>query len=49
MLIAQGDLRVFFSNWLVGSMTGLALFMLAWPLFTRYRDRVRKPAAAPAA
>jgi putative tricarboxylic transport membrane protein len=48
MLIAQGDLRVFFSNWLVGSMTGLALFMLLWPLFTRYRDRARKPAAAPA-
>jgi putative tricarboxylic transport membrane protein len=35
MLIAQGDLAVFFSNGLVGSITGLALVMLSWPLISR--------------
>ena len=28
---SQGDLTVFFSNSLVGSLTGLALFLLFWP------------------
>ncbi|TAK43402.1 MAG: tripartite tricarboxylate transporter permease, partial [Betaproteobacteria bacterium] len=32
MLISQGDVTVFFSNALVGGMTGLALLLLAWPL-----------------
>jgi putative tricarboxylic transport membrane protein len=32
MLVSQGDLRVFFSNGLVGTMSGLALALLAWPL-----------------
>ncbi len=41
MLIAQGDLRVFFSNWLVGSITALALLMLFWPLIGRSLARVR--------
>ena len=44
MLIAQGDLRIFFSNWLVGSIMALAIFLLVWPLFSRWRDRARKPA-----
>ena len=35
MLISQGDLRVFFSNWLVGSITALALVLLFWPLISR--------------
>jgi len=35
MLISQGDLRVFFSNTLVGSITALALIMLFWPLLSR--------------
>ena len=48
MLLSQGDLRIFFSNWLVGSIMGVALLLLFWPLFTRYRDRARKAAAAPA-
>lgn len=46
MLMSQGDLRIFMSNWLVGSMTGLGLVMLLWPLFSRWRARVRKPASA---
>jgi putative tricarboxylic transport membrane protein len=41
MLISQGDLRVFFSNWLVGSITALALVMLFWPLIGRVLARVR--------
>src|SRR5258705_315457 len=32
MLVSQGELSVFFSNSLVGTMTGLALALLAWPL-----------------
>jgi putative tricarboxylic transport membrane protein len=31
MLVSQGDLSVFFENGLVGSLTGLALFLLCWP------------------
>jgi len=35
MLISQGDLRVFFSNGRVGSITGLALFAWFWPLIAK--------------
>jgi putative tricarboxylic transport membrane protein len=48
MLLSQGDVRIFFSNWLVGSIMALALVLLLWPLFTRYRDRMRNAAAASA-
>jgi putative tricarboxylic transport membrane protein len=41
MLIAQGDLGIFFSNGLVGSITGLALIMLFWPLFSVLRAKWR--------
>ena len=41
MLIAQGDLGVFFSNGLVGGITGLALVMLFWPLFSLLRAKYR--------
>jgi putative tricarboxylic transport membrane protein len=34
MLVSQGDMSVFFSNGLVGGLTGLALFLLAWPLIS---------------
>ena len=47
MIISQGDVRVFFSNWLVGSITALALVMLFWPLIGRGLARVR--AAQPGA
>jgi putative tricarboxylic transport membrane protein len=46
MLLSQGDLRIFFENWLVGSIMTLALVMLVWPVFTRWRERAR--AATPA-
>ena len=41
MLLSQGDLSVFFANGLVGSLTGLALFLLAWPLVSWAITRVR--------
>ena len=31
MLVSQGDVSVFWSNWLVGGICGLALFLLFWP------------------
>jgi putative tricarboxylic transport membrane protein len=46
MLISQGDMTVFFSNWLVGSMTGLALFALFWPLISKGIERLRTAAIA---
>jgi len=40
---SQGDLLVFFSNALVGSLTGLALVLLFWPLIsTGWRAVARK-------
>src|SRR5580765_5449477 len=35
MLISQGDMSVFFSNWLVGAITVLSLVMLFWPVVSR--------------
>jgi putative tricarboxylic transport membrane protein len=32
MLMSRGDLTIFWSNWLVGSITTLALLLLAWPI-----------------
>jgi putative tricarboxylic transport membrane protein len=49
MLISQGDLTIFFSNWLVGSLTGLALFALFWPLLSAALGRLIKPGAKNAA
>jgi putative tricarboxylic transport membrane protein len=46
MLIAQGDLRIFFSNWLVGGLTGLALVALFWPLISAGMARMRAAAMA---
>jgi putative tricarboxylic transport membrane protein len=42
MLVSQGDLSVFFSNTLVGSLTGLALFLLVWPLISLVVGRLRR-------
>ena len=41
VLMSQGDLTVFWSNWLVGSMTTLALVLLFWPLISQGIDRIR--------
>ncbi len=52
MLGSQGSLTVFFSNWLVGSIMGLGVILLLWPLMTWLRDRRRtadtRAVAAPA-
>jgi putative tricarboxylic transport membrane protein len=40
MLISQGDMSVFFSNWLVGAITGLSMLMLVWPLLSRVIARM---------
>jgi len=41
MLISQGSLTVFWSNWLVGGLTTLALALLAWPFYVALRERLR--------
>ncbi|HLQ02630.1 MAG TPA: tripartite tricarboxylate transporter permease, partial [Burkholderiales bacterium] len=41
MIGAQGDLRVFWSNGLVGSITTLALILLFWPLISGGIGRMR--------
>jgi putative tricarboxylic transport membrane protein len=45
MLIAQGNPSIFFSNWLVGAITGLAIVMLVWPLLSKALATVRRRAA----
>ena len=42
MLVSQGDLTVFFSNGLVGTMTGLAIALLLWPLVSWGWSRMRR-------
>jgi putative tricarboxylic transport membrane protein len=46
MLISQGDISIFWSNLLVGSICLLAMIMLFWPLIAFGLDRLkaRKPA-----
>src|SRR6266851_4165501 len=41
MLVSQGDMTIFFSNTLVGSLTGLALLLLFWPLLSWLISRAR--------
>jgi putative tricarboxylic transport membrane protein len=41
MLVSQGDMSVFFSNALVGSLTTLALFLLFWPLISAGLRKIR--------
>ena len=40
MLLSEGSLSVFFSNFLVGSLTGLGLLLLFWPLFAWFKRRL---------
>jgi putative tricarboxylic transport membrane protein len=37
MLLSQGSLSIFWSNPLVGSIAGLAITMLLWPLFGQFK------------
>ena len=41
MLLSQGSLSIFWSNPLVGSIAGLALVLLAWPLVGHLKARLR--------
>ncbi|MBE0622504.1 MAG: tripartite tricarboxylate transporter permease [Burkholderiales bacterium] len=41
MLVSHGDMSIFFSNKLVGGLTGLALFLLFWPLISWLIRRLR--------
>jgi putative tricarboxylic transport membrane protein len=43
MLISQGDLSIFWSNWLVGSICALAMVMLFWPLIALVMERIWPP------
>ncbi|MEO8739221.1 MAG: tripartite tricarboxylate transporter permease [Casimicrobiaceae bacterium] len=45
MLISQGSAGIFFSNWLVGGITTLAIVLLVWPLISKGLARVRTRAA----
>ena len=47
MLLSQGDLSIFFSNWLVGGIMGLGLVLLFWPAI-RWLITLGKPKAQPA-
>jgi len=46
MLVSQGDLTIFFSNKLVGGLTGLALLLLVWPLVSWLLGKLRASARA---
>jgi len=41
MLLSQGSLGILWSNWLVGSITTLALLLLVWPLFSRVSQMLK--------
>ena len=46
LLLSQGDMSIFFSNYLVGGITGLAIVLLLIPFFQAGLEKMRKPAAA---
>jgi putative tricarboxylic transport membrane protein len=41
MLLSQGSLSIFWSNGLVGSIFGLAMLLLVWPLWGKAKDLLR--------
>jgi putative tricarboxylic transport membrane protein len=47
MLMSQGDMRIFYANSLVGSITTLSLLLLFWPLISMGLDAVRGRASPP--
>jgi len=42
MLLSQGSLAIFWSNALVGSIVGLAMLMLLWPLWGIAKRQVKR-------
>ena len=47
MLLSGGNLRIFWSNPLVGSIVTLALVLLCWPLVSKVMGRMRSREARP--
>jgi putative tricarboxylic transport membrane protein len=47
MLLSQGDLRIFYANSLVGTITTLALLLLFWPFISRGLEVIRGRTAQP--
>jgi putative tricarboxylic transport membrane protein len=47
MAMSQGNLSIFFANWLVGAIMGLGLVLLLWPLVSLVMDRVRGGSGGP--
>jgi len=45
MLMSQGEVGIFFSKPLVGTMTVLALLLLFWPLISWLMSRIRRASA----
>ena len=43
MLVSQGELSVLWSNPLVGTISTLALLLLAWPLISKLIHKIRPP------
>jgi putative tricarboxylic transport membrane protein len=46
MLLSQGDLSIFWSNWLVGAIMGLGVLLLLWPVVDFIAKSARKTTAA---
>ncbi len=42
MLVSQGEMSIFFSTPLVGGLTGLAMFLLLWPLASAVLARMKR-------
>ena len=49
MLVSQGDMSVFWSNWLVGGLVSGALIMLFWPVLSSLLGRIKGGPKAAAA
>jgi putative tricarboxylic transport membrane protein len=49
MLLSQGSLSILWANWLVGSITTLALVLLLWPLISRGLQSLRNMAGGSSA
>jgi putative tricarboxylic transport membrane protein len=45
MLMSQGQMGILYANWLVGTMTTLALILLFWPLLSWLLAKVRRSSA----
>jgi len=43
MLLSQGEMSIMYSNYLVGSITTLALVLLSWPLISKALALIRPP------